>query len=187
MNERRNGLRKILKRVVRRGESHTLSSGKISDIYVDVRKVALDGRGARLIGEALCHLTLEASTGPLPQAVAGVELGGIPLATAVSLIADGRGWSLPVVAIRKTPKGYGTNRRLEIAETVPKRASVVLVDDVLTTGGTLLKIGVPALEEAGFTIAKILTVVDRQENEAREKIIEAGYSFNTIFTLAELL
>jgi len=161
-----------------------LTSGKESDFYVDGKKTVLDGEGSFLVGT--CFYSMIRRIYPDAQAVAGVTLGADPLVTATSLIAFQRGSSLPQIIIRKERKNHGTGNQLEEAATVPKNANIILLDDVLTTGGTLLKIGIPALERAGHKILAILVVVDREEG-GRQALEGCGYGVQSILTRTELL
>lgn len=160
----------------------TLASGKKSSFYLDVKETALDPEGAFLIG-TLSVATMEEAR-LLPHAVGGLTLGADPLATAVSLAAFANGRRVPAFIVRKQPKDHGTLAWVEGAKTFPKGAELVVLEDVTTTGGSSLK-AVEKLEEAGFKVSAIITVVDRVEG-ARAVIEERGLKFFSLCTLPEI-
>ncbi|MGR3174355.1 MAG: orotate phosphoribosyltransferase [Candidatus Scalindua sp.] len=109
--------------------------------------------------------------------IAGMELGGVPLATALSLKTG-----LPFVIVRKGKKGYGIDRPIEGDLLTEDR--VVIVEDIATTGAQAL-LAAEAVEEAGAKVSSILYVVDREEG-AREWIESRGYRFEALFTKSGL-
>jgi orotate phosphoribosyltransferase len=115
----------------------TLASGRRSQFYVDVRRTALLGRGAVLIGDLI--LDLMAQQGWTPRAVGGLTLGADPLATAVALRASERGVTCDAFIVRKEAKGHGTGRQVEWAGGIAPGSDVVVLDDSVTTGGSTLK------------------------------------------------
>lgn len=147
-----------------------------------MKETALHPEGAFLIG-TLAVLALE-TAGIRPHAVGGLTLGADPLATAVSLAYFANGMTIPAFIVRKQPKDHGTLAWIEGAKTFPKGASLVVLEDVVTTGGSSLK-AVEKLEEAGFRVAAVLTVVDREEGAA-EVIRERGLKFLSLSSLREI-
>lgn len=119
-----------------------------------------------------------------PYGVGGLTLGADPLATAVSLAFFSVGMPVPAFIVRKQPKDHGTLAWIEGAKTFPKGAELVVLEDVVTTGGSSLK-AVEKLEEAGFKVAAILTVVDRLEG-ARKTIEAKGIKFLSLCTLIDI-
>jgi orotate phosphoribosyltransferase len=109
--------------------------------------------------------------------IAGPELGAIALAAAASM-ASGK----PFVIVRNQKKGYGSGKLLE--GKIEPGETVVIIEDVLTTGGQVLE-AVKSLESAGAKVAGILGVLDRQEG-ARHNIESAGYKFESLFTTSDL-
>lgn len=173
-------LRKLLLEKAYRGGTIVLSSGKKSDFYIDVKVVALIADGAKLIGK--CFAEIIKRNNIKTDAVAGVTLGGDPLVTATSIETG-----LPGLIIRKKPKEHGTSKQIEGIENVPIGSNVVLLEDVVTTGGTVLERGAEILKRAGYNVVAIIAVVDRQENDAGKIIEEKGYPFFSIFTKESLL
>lgn len=147
-----------------------------------MKETALDPEGAFLIGV----LAVEAlvSAGIRPYAVGGLTLGADPLSTAVSLAFFSIGERVPAFIVRKQPKDHGTLAWIEGAKAYPQGASLVVLEDVTTTGGSSLK-AVEKLIEAGFKVSCILTVVDRLEG-ARKKIEEKGITFLALSTLIDI-
>lgn len=147
-----------------------------------MKETALSPEGAFMIG----GLSIEAlaNAGIKPYAVGGLTLGADPLATAVSLSFYSAGTNVPAFIVRKQPKDHGTLAWIEGAKTFPKGAELVVLEDVVTTGGSSLK-AVEKLTEAGFNVSTILTVVDRLEG-ARKRIEAKGLKFLSLCTLIDI-
>src|SRR5215216_1279644 len=111
----------------------TLASGKTSSYYINSKKVLFHSESAALLGEALWDLTRDLDV----QAVGGLEVGAIPLATACVMRYHQEGRPLEGFFVRKQPKGHGSQERVE--GVLPPGANVAIVDDVLTTGGSALQ------------------------------------------------
>ena len=172
----------LLTKSYRRG-TFTLTSGKTSDFYIDGKQTTLDAEGAYLCG-LLLHQLIEAEDQPI-TAVGGMTLGADPLVTAVSLISFLEKKPIPAFIVRKETKGHGTGNYLEGKNNIPPGGRVALVEDVVTTGGTLVKV-IKRVEEEGFTVGLVATLVDRQEGGA-ELLAEHGYPLKALFTREELL
>ena len=157
-----------------------LRSGKMSDVYIDAKAVTLTAQGMPLVGEAVWEkiATLEA------QAIGGLTLGADPIAYATALFAalTGKG-KLDVFIVRKEAKAHGTGKGIEGPVAPGKR--VIVVDDVVTTGGATLT-AIERVLEAGMEILKVVPLVDRQEG-GREAIEALGLEYDPVFTKEELL
>jgi len=151
-----------------------LSSGGVSRFYVDVRRVYSHPSEAKIVAGALAEVAGKLGC----DVVAGVESGGIPLATMVAFILD-----KPLVYVRKKPKEHGTQKMIEGDPNV--KGVAVVVDDVATTGSSILR-AVSALREAGFSVSDALVVVDRGEGAA-QNLEKAGVRLHALLTLKELL
>ncbi len=171
-----------------------LSSGKESDFFIDCKQTVLQVEGAWLAGVTLAKLLREMHPGRL-EAVAGVELGGCPLATATSFVLS-FGDSLiyyglcgathtRALYVRKARKGHGTDEMVEGLRSLRVGAEVALVEDVVTTGASALR-AVTALHAAGLSVVGIAALVDRQEGGA-EAIREAGVPFAAVLTKQDFL
>lgn len=154
-----------------------LASGKESDFFIDCKQTVLTAEGHALTGELLYEALL-----PLEHcaAVAGVELGGCPLASAVSMVSFLRGSPLDAIYVRKEAKDHGSQRLLEGTSRLKPGAHVVILEDVVTTGGSTLK-AAEKLVAAGFSVTAVIALVDRLEGGA-QTIEAAGFAFTSIFT-----
>ena len=157
-----------------------LRSGKMSEIYIDAKAVTLTAQGMALVGQVVWE-----KIAPLgAQAIGGLTLGADPIAYATAmyakLVGDG---ALDVFIVRKRSKDHGTGKDIEGPIEPGKR--VVVVDDVVTTGGATL-MAVRRVLEAGMEILKVVPLVDRQEG-GRENIEALGLEYDPIFTKEELL
>jgi orotate phosphoribosyltransferase len=165
---------------VRRG-TFTLSSGEVSDLYVDCRVVATIPRAMRCIGALLLDLLADL---PDVRGVGGLAIGADPIAAAVamcSLELRPEGQAIPMFMVRKEPKAHGTRRRIEGAFPEGRGAPVVVVDDVITKGGSVLQ-AIEAIEgETEARVARCLLLVDRLEGGA-DLLRRRGYEVRSIFT-----
>jgi orotate phosphoribosyltransferase len=155
----------------------TLASGRESDWFIDVKQTALTARGHALLGAAMLDALGE--VGPLPGAVAGVELGGCPLASAVACVSEARGTPLDAVYVRKTVKDHGSKRQLEGDSRLADGTRIVVLEDVVTTGGSTLA-AVDKLRARGLEVAGVVAVVDRGEG-GREALENAGLVLVSLF------
>jgi len=172
-------LTQLIKKLSYREGNFTLASGKKSTFYVDLKTTTLHPDGAYAIAQAA--LELLKSENLKIDAVGGLTLGADPLATAISLAAREQGLVWPAYIVRKEPKGHGTSRYIEGTENLKPGASVLVLEDVVTTGGSSIQ-AVERLREAGFNPVAILTVVDREEGGA-EAIGKLGLRFLALTTL----
>jgi len=156
-----------------------LSSGKRSNYYLDVRKVSTLPEGAFLIAKILLSLLPRNEV----QALGGPTIGADPIAGAVAAISFAEDRGLPTFLVRREARTHGTGRSIE-GNLLPGW-NVALLDDVVTTAGSLLY-SARIVEEAGAKVVRTLAVVDREEGGARE-IMAAGYPFDAIFKVSELL
>jgi orotate phosphoribosyltransferase len=160
----------------------TLASGRESDFYFDGKQTTLHAEGGFLVGK-LFHEAIRDVAGV--QAVGGITLGADPIATATSVAALLAGQPLHAFIIRKEPKGHGTGQWLEGRKNLPPGTRVVIVEDVVTTGGSSMK-AVNRAKEEGLEVLGIVSLVDREEG-GRENIEAEGYWLKAIFTKSELV
>ncbi len=159
----------------------TLASGRESDFFIDCKQTVLSAEGHVLVGALLFDALLRL---PKHEAVAGVELGGCPLASAVAYAsfqhheaysaAAGRVsvlgpdapapplGALDAIYVRKDAKDHGSKRLLEGDSRLARGARVAIVEDVITTGGSTLK-AAAKLRDAGYAVVGVVAVVDRLE------------------------
>ncbi len=172
----------ILAKSFRKGK-FTLTSGRESDFYFDGKQTTLSAEGAYLCGKLIFELIRRH-----PQkigAVGGMTLGADPLVTATSVVSFLENEPIPAFIVRKEPKGHGTNQYIEGISNMPAGCLVTLLEDVVTTGGTLLKV-IDRVQAQGFTVAQIVTVVDRQEGGA-EILAAKGFRLEALFSRDELM
>ena len=169
----------LLTRSVRRGD-FVLASGRRSSFYIDARLTTMSGEGLAVIGGL--GLDRFAARGWTPRAVGGLTLGADPIAYALALTARRRGQQLDAFTVRKQPKDHGTGKRIEGC--FAAGYSVVIVEDVLTTGSSALD-AVRAVEAEGGLVLGVMAVVDRQEG-GRDAIERGGYLVEAMLTAADL-
>jgi orotate phosphoribosyltransferase len=164
-----------------------LASGARSTYYIDCRLTTLDGRGAWLVGQVMHHLIREqaAAAGTKVDAVGGLTMGADPVALAVAMRSACLGESpfLQAFIVRKSPKSHGQTRLIE--GNFRKGDTVVVLDDVVTTGESTLK-AINVVQGEGGTVAFVAALVDRQEG-GRERIGQLGYKVVAAFRREELL
>lgn len=172
-------LKPLILDVVIKGEVR-LSSGKVSDFYIDGRKVSLSSKGAFLVGNIIFSTMKELGV----SVISGLTLGADPIISAVLFCAGLNGEDFKGLIVRKEKKSYGQGRQIEGPD-VPKGSSVLIVDDVATTGGSIIK-AAQVLRDEGYNVSDAIVIVDRQEG-AKERLEEEGIRLLPIFTKEELL
>ncbi len=173
---------KLVRKFSYREGDFTLASGKKSKFYVDLKATTLHPDGAYLIGETAFALLKREKLAV--DAVGGLTLGADPMATAVSLSARAHGVIWPAFIVRKEPKDHGTGRYIEGSENLKPGAKVVVLEDVVTTGGSSLK-AIERLREAGYHPVAVLTVIDREQGGA-EAFRAVGVPLLSLGTLSEV-
>ncbi len=159
--------RMLAERSARRGD-FVLASGRRSNLYIDARLTTMSPDGLALIGaEGLAAVRAHF---PDAQAVGGLTLGADPVSYAISRESAGSDRQLRAFTVRKEAKTHGTGRLIEGPFREGDR--VVVIEDVITTGGSALK-AIEALRAASATVLGVLAVVDREEG-GREAIAAAG-------------
>lgn len=182
MNDRQRLKAILLEKSYRKG-TFQLTSGKTSDFYIDGKQTTLSAEGAFLCGKLIFDLIKK--EGKDIRAVGGMTLGADPIVTAVSVASFLDNNPIPAFIVRKEAKGHGTGNYIEGLGNMEKGCSVALVEDVVTTGGTLIKV-IEHVEAAGFTVGLVITIVERQEGGAAA-LEEAGYPLKSLYTREELL
>ena len=172
---------RLLELAVERGAirygDFTLSSGKKSSYYFDGRLLSLDPEGAHLIGNALLPLLFDSRV----AAIGGPTLGADPIVTAAAMASWQQGAPLPAFIVRKEAKGHGMTQMIE--GPLPEAATVAIVDDTCTTGGSLFH-AIAAAEEAGCKVGLVLAILDRNEGGS-DAIRQRGYKFEALLTAGE--
>lgn len=171
--------RLLAERSYRSGD-FTLSSGARSDYYVDCRTTTMHGEGQVLIGRVGLEALRQA--GLAPDAVGGLTMGADPVAYAIAAESWRQGAPIHAFSVRKRPKRHGQGRRIEGC--FEPGARVVLVEDVITTGGSVLQALEAVRAERGEALG-VLALVDRGEG-GRETIETAGLELVALFTARDL-
>ena len=172
-------LKMIKEKGYRKGE-FTLSSGRKSEHYVNCKPITLDGRGLAITSAMLMECIDEKSV-----AVAGLTLGADPLVSGVAIMSAFNRGTLSGLIVRKEAKGHGTNQYIE-GSLPPEGSRVTVLEDVVTTGESSIK-AVKRLRDAGYEVKRIVSIIDRQENEEANTAFKlAGLEFYSLFSLEEL-
>ncbi len=170
----------LIEKSYREGD-FVLASGRRSDYYFDCRVTALHPEGSWLIGTLFTKLLADVNI----KGVGGMTLGADPLVSATTVISHEQGRPLAGLLVRKEAKGHGTGQYVEGLGNFVQGDPVAMVEDVVTTGGSLLK-ACDRVKDAGLTIVAVCTILDRQEG-GREILKEAGYDLLSLFTREELV
>lgn len=160
----------------RREEPFQLTSGEMSYDYVDGKKAISAGKNLRFVAEAVIEAA--AAQGADFEAVGGLTMGADPIAHAVALV-KGVQW----FSVRKEPKGHGKGRMIEGAG-LSEGTQVLIVEDVVTTGGTILK-AIDAVEEVGATVVFAVSLLDRG-NAADGLLASRGIDYHPLTTYEHL-
>ncbi|MBE9180671.1 orotate phosphoribosyltransferase [Oculatella sp. LEGE 06141] len=155
-----------------------LSSGQSSTYYINGKQVTLHPYGGLAVGRVLRSM-LPSDT----AAVAGLTLGADPMVTATSVVAAMAGQPIAALIVRKEAKGHGTQAYIE-GPTLGADSSVVVLEDVVTTGQSALK-AVERLRQAGYRVNQIIALVDRQQGGA-ELYQQQGLQFETVFSIQDI-
>ena len=152
-----------------------LASGKKSSYYFDGKKLTLSPEGAYWVGKVMFDELIKIGV----DAVGGVATGAYPIATAVAIVSHLEGKPLPAFMVRDVVKEHGTRRQIEghLAE----GSRVAIVEDVITTGGSVGKV-IEAVEAANCRVVKVMAIVDRHEGGS-DKLKGQGYDFAAILHL----
>jgi orotate phosphoribosyltransferase len=172
-------LLKLLKKEAFINKRIKLSSGKISNFYIDVRKVSLTPEGLYLISNLLWKFIKDEDI----DAIGGPTLGADPIVSGICLIAYKNKKPLKGFLIRKAPKKYGCQKMIE--GKISSRDKVILIDDVATTGSSLIKV-IEVLKKEKAKVTKVFVVVDREEG-AKENLLRLGYPLFSLFTKKDFI
>ncbi|NLE36444.1 MAG: orotate phosphoribosyltransferase [Pirellulaceae bacterium] len=156
----------------------TLASGKKAKYYLDGKQVTLDPHGSLLIAEGILDLLAE---GDMPDAIGGMSIGADPITSAVVTMSAVRGVPLAGFMVRKESKGHGTNQYIE--GPVRPGQKVVIVEDVVTTGGSSLK-AIERVEAFGLEVTGVIAIIDRMEGGA-EAFAKAGYPLRSLLAITD--
>ncbi|MBA7619293.1 Orotate phosphoribosyltransferase [subsurface metagenome] len=153
----------------------TLTSGKKSNYYIDGKKITLSPEGAYLVGKAIFDELIKTGV----DAIGGVATGAYPIVTAVALVSHLEGKPIPAFIVREVTKEHGTMRKIE--GHLKQGSRVAIVDDVLTTGGSVSR-AIEAVEAAKCKVVKVIVLVDRHEGGS-DRLKKEGYDFTALLSV----
>ena len=183
MKEQRKQLLEVLREKSLRIGKFTLVSGMTSHYYFDSKPTTLDPEGGYLTARMILRLLKD--EGIKAQSIGGLTLGADPIVSAVAAVSFADRDEFPPLSayiVRKEAKKHGTQKFIEGFDGGPG-TKVVVVDDVCTTGGSTLK-AIHLSEDAGYEVAAVVCLVDREQGGAEAL---KDYPFYSLFTATELL
>jgi orotate phosphoribosyltransferase len=181
MDEERRRLREVIRTHSLQTGDFVLSSGKKSSYYLDCRVTTLHPEGALLIARLILRTIRERRIEA--DAIGGLTLGADPIAGAVAAVSAIEGTPLPAFIVRKETKAHGARRLIEGWSGEPG-SRVVVIDDVCTSGGSILE-ACARVESAGYRVSATMCVVDRLEGGGDQ--VEARYPFYPLLTVQDVL
>lgn len=159
------------------GEAKVLASGRSSNFYFNMKMTMSQPQGLHLIADLMLDLLYQDA----PDYVGGLEMGAVPIVNAIAMRSFQRERNIPIFWVRKKPKEHGTQQLIEGEELDALRGkSAVMVEDVTTTGGSVLK-AIEIVREAGMNVSTVITIVDRMEG-AQEHLAAGGVVLKSLFT-----
>ena len=158
-----------------------LASGRRSNYYLDCRRTTLHPEGAYLVGKLVLDAADRRGWGA--EAVGGLTLGADPIANALAVISYQKGKPIKSFIVRKDVKAHGTRSALE--GNVHAGERVVIIDDVITTGGSTIT-AIERAREAGLTIDRVIALIDREEG-GRENILAHTGRVDAVLTRTEIM
>lgn len=157
-----------------------LVSGGVSNFYFNCKPTMLDPEGKELIGRLVFAQIKDLEV----SGIGGLELGSVPISSAVSLISQVEGKPIKEFIVRKEKKDHGVPAKVE--GDFSKGERVVVVDDVITTGGSTIK-AIEAVEGIGLEVAKVVVLVDREEMNGRQNIQKLCPEVKALITRSEVM
>ena len=157
-----------------------LVSGGVSNFYFNCKPAMLDPEGKELIGRLVFAQIKDLEI----SGIGGLELGSVPISSAVSLISQLEGKPLKEFIVRKEEKDHGIPAKME-GEFAPGE-KVVVVDDVITTGGSTIK-AIEAVEKLGLIVIKVVVLVDREEMNGKQNIQKLCPEVEALITRSEVM
>jgi len=157
----------------------TLASGRQSNFYFNCKPTTLDPEAMNLIGEVIFDMIKDAPV----TAAGGLTLGADPIASALAVISYQLGKPVKAFIVRKDAKDHGTKSAIE--GNVTSGEKVVIIDDVITTGGSTIT-AIEHARKAGLFIDRVITLIDREEG-GRENILQHVDFVQSVFTRTEIM
>ena len=161
---------------------YKLTSGNVSSFYFNLKKTTHAPECLYLVGNLMFDKIKE--LGLKPKAIGGLTMGADPIAMATAYTSYLRNEPIEAIVIRKEPKGHGTMSQIE--GNVKEGDEVIIIDDVVTTGGSTIK-AIEAAEKAGLKIIAVIILLDRCEFEGRQNIERRGYPVHSLLTIKDFV
>ncbi len=174
-----NKLKSLIKANALKFGDFILASGRKAKYYCDSKQVTLDAIGLQEVGAGMFEIIRQ-----LPfevQAVGGMSIGADPITASVLCAAAQEGLPLKGFMVRKEPKDHGTKKYLE--GPVQAGNDVVIVEDVVTTGGSSLK-AIERCTEFGLNVKCVIAILDRMEG-GKENFAKAGYPLYSLYNITD--
>lgn len=178
--DERERLKELLKKNSLKFGDFILASGKKSNYYFDSKLTTLTAEGAYLTGKCFFKIIVENKIEA--EYIGGMTLGSDPIVTSVALVSKIEGKPIDAFIVRKEPKTHGTKNFIEGLIEEGKRT--IIVDDVVTTGGSTLK-AIEKAEEAGLKVVAVICLLDREEGGGEE--ISKRYPFYSVIKKSEIM
>jgi orotate phosphoribosyltransferase len=172
-------LLKILKEKAVIHKEVKLSSGKVSNYYIDGKLITLSPEGLYIVSKIIFEMIKDENI----DAIGGLTIGADPIVSGVSLLSFIEKKPIYAFIVRSSQKDHGMGKLIE--GNIQKGWNVAIVDDVVTTGSSLLK-SIEAVENYGANVKKVICIVDREEG-AKEAVENKGYKLHAIFTKKDIL
>lgn len=180
LNDLKKSLHNLIKQKAFFKEKITLASGKTSDYYIDARLITLTSEGSYLVASIILEMIKDDNF----QAIGGPTIGADPIMGAIASLGYLNKKPINTFIVRKQPKEHGKRRQIEGPEIKPG-SKVILIDDVATTGGSLVD-AVKLLAKDNIEVIKAVVIVDRQEG-AKENLSKVNCPLVSIFTAQDFL
>jgi orotate phosphoribosyltransferase len=155
-----------------------LSSGRLSNYYIDCKRVTLTPEGGYLTAKIMLDMIKSDVS-----ATAGLTLGADPIVSSLAILSHIEGRNLSGLIVRKEPKKHGTMSFIE-GPILEKGARIAVVEDVVTTGSSILR-AIERIEAAGYVPFQTLSILDRLEG-GKEILENRGFKLESIFTKKDL-
>ena len=180
INQEKEELKKLIEKkglLKSNNKPFELASGKKTHYFFDMKPVLLEPKGVNLISNCLFKKIKDSNI----KYIGGLESGAIPIVTALCMKSWRENKPLYGFFVRKEPKKRGTNKIIE--GNLKKGEKVIIIDDVTTTGGSVLK-AIEEVKKFGCEVVKVLSIVDR-ESGARQRFKNINVEFDTLFTKSD--
>lgn len=178
MSDRHQELVEAISRHAYREGSFVLASGQVADYYIDGKMATLRGDVLLAIGDELVDMAIEDNA----SAIGGLVIGADPLAVAATMCASRRGLDIPAFLVRKEAKAHGTHKFIEGPDIRGKR--VIIVDDVVTTGGSIMD-AYRRVQQAGAVVTRLSSVVHRGPGSKKSEL-PLDVPYTPILTIDEI-